>query len=130
MTRNNGVWLGFIVLLTAFALYVAIPADIKGVTPDEPICSELRDNPTLNTGDVVCSENIVLDLNSDNNPEFQVNVTQSLGLDLVGGLRVLLQADVPVDTFTAEDLAETANNVGRRINAPWSNRSHSAGTRE
>jgi protein-export membrane protein SecD len=117
MTRNNGVWLGFIVLLTAFALYVAIPADIKGVTPDEPICSELRDNPTLNTGDVVCSENIVLDLNSDNNPEFQVNVTQSLGLDLVGGLRVLLQADVPVDTFTAEDLAETANNVGRRINA-------------
>jgi protein-export membrane protein SecD len=58
----------------------------------------------------------VLDTNNDGTPEFQLNVTQSLGLDLVGGLRVLLQAELPADQFTAADLSETANSVGRRVN--------------
>ena len=47
------------------------------------------------------------------NPEFE----QPLGLDLVGGFRVLLQAELPPDAFTADELQETANSVSRRINA-------------
>lgn len=39
------------------------------------------------------------------------------GLDLVGGLRVLLQAELPSDAYTMSDLRETANNVDRRVNA-------------
>ena len=46
-----------------------------------------------------------------------LHITQSLGLDLVGGLRVLLQADIPTQNFSREELAETANNVSRRVNA-------------
>ena len=47
------------------------------------------------------------------NPEFE----QPLGLDLVGGFRVLLRAELPPDAFTADELQETANSVSRRINA-------------
>ncbi|QPC80971.1 protein translocase subunit SecD [Phototrophicus methaneseepsis] len=110
-------WLVFIFVLAIFCLYVALPAETKGVTPDDPICEEWKRDETTFTGDVRCTENIVLDLQNDNQPEFQLNVTQSLGLDLVGGLRVLLEADLPPDAFSAEDLAETANNVDRRVNA-------------
>lgn len=47
------------------------------------------------------------------NPEFE----QPLGLDLVGGYRVLLQAELPSDAYTTDELRETANSVSRRINA-------------
>jgi preprotein translocase subunit SecD len=47
------------------------------------------------------------------NPEFE----QPLGLDLVGGFRVLLQAELPADAFTTDELRETANSVSRRINS-------------
>lgn len=47
------------------------------------------------------------------NPEFE----QPLGLDLVGGFRVLLQAELPSDAYTTDELRETANSVSRRINA-------------
>lgn len=47
------------------------------------------------------------------NPQFE----QPLGLDLVGGLRVLLQAELPDDAYTTDDLRETANSVSRRVNA-------------
>lgn len=47
------------------------------------------------------------------NPRFE----QPLGLDLVGGLRVLLQAELPDDAYTTDDLRETANSVSRRVNA-------------
>lgn len=110
-------WLVVIILLTAFCIYVALPADVKGVTPDAPICDELREDPNLNTGDVRCTENITFDFNGDFQNDFTIPITTSLGLDLVGGLRVLLQADLPLDQFTPEDLAETANNVNRRVNA-------------
>ncbi|MCA9894512.1 MAG: hypothetical protein KC615_16095, partial [Anaerolineae bacterium] len=110
-------WLVFVILLTVFCFYVALPADVKGVTPDDPICAEWKIDHTINTGDVRCSESIALDINNDREPDIGLNITQSLGLDLVGGLRVLLEADIPVGTFSAEDLAETANNVDRRVNA-------------
>lgn len=43
---------------------------------------------------------------------------QPLGLDVVGGLRVLLAADLPADvTIDASELQQTANNVSKRVNA-------------
>lgn len=82
-------WLLLIVLLAAIALRVSLP----------------------NGGD------LVVDSNGDGVPEIVLSVDQPLGLDLVGGLRVLLRADLPPEQFTAEDLGQTANNVARRIDA-------------
>ncbi len=59
--------------------------------------------------------NVSVDFNDDEEPDLVI--TQPLGLDLVGGLRVLLQAELPQSAYTLEDLRETANNVGRRVNA-------------
>ena len=87
--RANIRWLVLIVLLTAFALRVSLPG----------------------------SEDLVIDSNGDGEPEFFLSVQQSLGLDLVGGLRVLLKADLPPGQYSAEDLGQTANNVSRRIDA-------------
>ena len=87
--RANIRWLVLIVLLTAFALRVSLPE----------------------------SEDLVIDSNGDGEPEFFLSVQQSLGLDLVGGLRVLLKADLPPGQYSAEDLGQTANNVSRRIDA-------------
>ena len=87
--RANIRWLVLIVLLTAFALRVSLPG----------------------------SEDLVIDSNGDGEPEFVLSAQQSLGLDLVGGLRVLLKADLPPGQYTAEDLGQTANNVSRRIDA-------------
>lgn len=82
-------WLVFIVLVSVFALWVSLP-DTQG---------------------------IVIDNNNDGEPEFALNVQQALGLDLVGGLRVLLKADLPASQYTVDDLRQTANNVSRRIDA-------------
>ncbi len=87
--RANIRWLVLIVLLTAFALRVSLPG----------------------------SEDLVIDSNGDGEPEFVLSAQQSLGLDLVGGLRVLLKADLPPGQYSAEDLGQTANNVSRRIDA-------------
>jgi protein-export membrane protein SecD len=82
-------WLIVIVLLAAFCLWVVIPAE----------------------------EDLVLDFNDDDTPEFVFRAQQPLGLDLIGGLRVLLEAEIPTSEFSQEDLVETANNVSRRVNA-------------
>lgn len=87
--RNHMQWLAFIVVLAIFCAWVALPS----------------------------TESVVIDTNDDGEPELILNITQSLGLDIVGGLRVLLQADLPASEYTAEDLAETANSVSRRVNA-------------
>ncbi len=105
-------WLAFIVALTAFCLWVATPPETKGVQSEA--CA-LAGEPA--PADLKCSENLELDFDGDGAPEFVLNITQSLGLDLVGGLRVLLQADTAADSFTADELGETANNVSRRVNA-------------
>ncbi len=107
---SHARWLIFIVLLSAFCVWVATPPEFKGVQAEA--CAE-----TEPSADLKCSENLVIDANGDGEPEFVLNITQSLGLDLVGGLRVLLQADTAIDNFTLEDLGETANNVARRVNA-------------
>lgn len=57
------------------------------------------------------------DFNGDEEPDIYLLGQQPLGLDLVGGLRVLLQTTVDPSTYTIEDLQETANNVERRVNS-------------
>jgi len=93
-------------------MWVATPPEFKGVQTEA--CQTASPEDQL---DLKCSENVELDFNGDGESDFVLNITQSLGLDLVGGLRVLLQADVPVTSFSLEDLSETANNVSRRVNA-------------
>lgn len=63
------------------------------------------------------NQGIHIDTDNDGVTDISLNVQQSLGLDLVGGLRVLLQAELPTSAFTIDDLRETANNVARRVNA-------------
>ncbi len=57
------------------------------------------------------------DINNDGRQDVDWNIQQSLGLDLVGGLRVLLEAELPTDAFTLEELQQAANNVARRVNS-------------
>ncbi len=82
-------WLIIVVMIAAFCVWVSLPET---------------------TG-------IHIDSDNDGVTEFDFNVQQSLGLDLVGGLRVLLQAELPVGSFSAEDLRQAANNVAKRVNA-------------
>lgn len=82
-------WLVIILALTALAIWVSLP-DTTGFN---------------------------LDINNDGVPEMDVTLRQSLGLDLVGGLRVLLAAELPPGSYTIEDLRQAANNVSRRVNA-------------
>ena len=107
---SHARWLILIVLLTAFCIWIATPPAFKGVQTEA--CAAAEDPSGLK-----CAENLEIDWNRDGENDFVLNITQSLGLDLVGGLRVLLQADIPADNFTMDDLAETANNVSRRVNA-------------
>lgn len=87
--NSNVRWLIIIVVIAAFCVWVSLPET---------------------TG-------IHIDSNNDGTTDISLNVEQSLGLDLVGGLRVLLQAELPPGSYTAEDLRQAANNVARRVNA-------------
>jgi protein-export membrane protein SecD len=82
-------WLIGIVLLTAFCIWVSLPET---------------------TG-------LRIDLDNDGNADIVLNVQLSQGLDIVGGVRVLLQSELPPSAYTIEDLRQTANNVARRVNA-------------
>jgi preprotein translocase subunit SecD len=102
-------WLIVIVLLAAFAVWVALPGTI--ITNVSATCYQGTDStPAPEQG-------IHLDFNGDCDEDFSLNVRQALGLDLVGGLRVLLQAELPPGTYTIDDLRQAANNVERRVNA-------------
>lgn len=87
--RSHFRWLIFILILTIFCIWVILPET---------------------TG-------IHIDTDGDGADDISLNVQQSLGLDLVGGLRVLLQSQLPPGSFTPEDMRTTANNVERRVNA-------------
>lgn len=102
-------WLVFIVLLTGFALWVSAPDTI--ITNVADSCYALENAPPKP------DQGIHLDTNDDCIEEFTLNVKQTLGLDIVGGLRVLLQADLPVGSFQLEDLRNAGNNVSRRVNS-------------
>jgi len=88
VNRHVG-WLIVIILLCLFAGWVSLP-DTQGIHWDS---------------------------NNDGEVDVVLDVRQSLGLDLVGGLRVLLEAELPPGSFTAADLQQAANNVARRVNA-------------
>ncbi|MCB9451860.1 MAG: protein translocase subunit SecD [Anaerolineaceae bacterium] len=102
-------WLIFIIVITIFCVWVAVPdAPITNISPN---CVASNQQVTYT------DEGIHIDTNDDCEPDINLNVQQALGLDLVGGLRVLLQADLPPGTFSVEDLRQAANNVSRRVNA-------------
>ncbi len=105
-------WLILIIALSLFCIWVATPPEFKGVETEACAKATAEELESLR-----CSENLEIDADGDGENEFTLNITQSLGLDLVGGLRVLLQADIPTQNFTREELSETANNVSRRVNA-------------
>lgn len=100
-------WLIFILLLAGFAFWISLP-DTR-LSNLSPFC------PDYET--VQSAEGIYLDLNNDCESDITLNVRQSLGLDVVGGLRVLLKADLPPGQYTAGDLRQTRDNVARRIDA-------------
>ncbi len=106
---SHARWLIFIALLSAFCVWVATPPEFKGVQTEACAAGDAAGRK--------CSENLTIDFNGDGEADFVLNITQSLGLDLVGGLRVLLQADTAIANFSLEELGETANNVARRVNA-------------
>jgi len=85
--RRHWFWLLFILVLAVGAVWITLPEDAKGFQ---------------------------IDLNNDGENDY---TEFSQGLDIVGGLRVLLQAELPSDSFTSAELRETANSVSRRVNA-------------
>ncbi len=87
--RRHLIWLVLIIVLSLGAIWIILPGN----------------------------EGLILDTNNDGTPEVNFPLHQALGLDIVGGLRVLLQAELPPGSYSAGDLAEAANNVSRRVNA-------------
>lgn len=87
--RNNIRWLIVVIAVTAFAVWVILP-----------------DN-----------QGIHIDTDGDGTSDLNLNVEQNLGLDLVGGLRVLLAAELPAGSYSVSDLQQAANNVSRRVNS-------------
>lgn len=86
MTRHYR-WFVIILLLTAFCIWIGTPL----------------------------SDGFSIDTDNDGTADITVN-PQPLGLDLVGGVRVLLEAALPPGAFTREDLQRAADNVNRRVN--------------
>ncbi len=100
-------WFAIVLMLAIGAIWIALPN-----TPKPDFLLRGGDENRL----VQCLEEQRL------NPEidcsgFEPSFEFSQGLDIVGGLRVLLQAELPSDAFTVEELSETANSVDRRVNA-------------
>ncbi|HYO89853.1 MAG TPA: hypothetical protein VER79_14485, partial [Candidatus Limnocylindrales bacterium] len=87
--RQHVIWLVLILVLVLLSIWIVLPSN----------------------------EGLMIDANNDGELEVNVPLRQSLGLDIVGGLRVLLQAELPAGAFTPEDLQEAANSVSRRVNA-------------
>jgi protein-export membrane protein SecD len=76
-------WLILIILLVAFAVWVVLP-----------------DNPGIH-----------LDTNGDGANEFDVTIAVRQGLDLRGGLQVLLEADLPEGAAPAEGAMDEARRI-------------------
>jgi preprotein translocase subunit SecD len=102
-------WLIVIIVMAVAAVWVALPGTI--ITNVSASCYETTGAPPKP------EQGVHLDFNGDCKEDIGLNVRQALGLDLVGGLRVLLQAELPVGSYAIEDLRQAANNVGRRVNA-------------
>jgi protein-export membrane protein SecD len=101
MSRHY-TWLVLIVIMMVGAIWLLLPD-----TPKPDFLLRGADEEALAT----CERNPEADCS-----EFKGDFEFQQGLDLVGGLRVLLQAELPPEAFTLEDLKQTANSVTRRIN--------------
>lgn len=86
--RSHAVWLGVIVVIALVSLWVSLP------------------NPGIH-----------IDLNGDGEPEIDREIEIRPGLDLQGGLRVLLAADLPPDQVGAGDMDTARRIVENRVNA-------------
>lgn len=106
-------WLIVIVFLMVFCTWLVWPTEGDSVFDFN---NDGIPNLIIERGSNLDNEAELNGLNLDPEEEPTI-IKQALGLDLIGGLRVLLQASVPADTFTQEDLIETANNVSRRVNS-------------
>jgi protein-export membrane protein SecD len=100
-------WLILIVLIGVFAIWVSLPTTRLTNIPSTCFAEGVE----------VPEQGIQIDANNDCISDITVNVKQSLGLDLVGGLRILLQSELSPDNFTPDELQQAANNVARRVNA-------------
>lgn len=107
MQQRHVFWLAFIVVLAGLCVYLLVPE-----TPKPEFLLRGGNEEALEE----CERQALTDITVDCS-RFQPDFEFSQGLDLVGGLRVLLQAELPDDSFTREELQETANNVGRRVNS-------------
>lgn len=87
MNRSRNTWLIIIILLLAFSLWVDLSKNVTIINP------------------------------FNQKPLFTRNVDLRLGLDLRGGLQVLLEADVPADrVVTAEEINNARNILENRAN--------------
>ncbi|MEO8611626.1 MAG: protein translocase subunit SecD [Chloroflexota bacterium] len=102
-------WLVLTLILIVFAIWVSLPNTIITNVPDT--CYDGTPGKTKP------EQGLHIDFDGDCKDDVGINVRQVLGLDLVGGLRVLLQAELPPGSFTVEDLRLAANNVEKRVNA-------------
>jgi preprotein translocase subunit SecD len=106
--RGQFRWLIPILILSVFAVWVSLPDTI--ISNVQPSCYK-------NVSGGAPTQGIHLDFDGDCIEEVSLNVRQSLGLDIIGGLRVLLEADLPPGSFTAQNLQDAANNVSKRVDA-------------
>jgi protein-export membrane protein SecD len=104
-------WLIAIVILTAFCIWLVFPTENDSVFDFD---NDGIPNFIIQRGSVLDNQADMEDIDPELEPYI---IKQPLGLDLVGGLRVLLQASIDSSTFSQEDLVETANNVSRRVNS-------------
>src|SRR6185369_5073829 len=102
-------WLVLTLILIVFAIWVSLPNTIITNVPDT--CYDGTPGKTKP------AQGLHIDFDGDCKDDLGINVRQVLGLDLVGGLRVLLQAELPPGSFTVDDLRLAANNVEKRVNA-------------
>ncbi len=107
--RGHIRWLIVILLLTGFALWVSLPNTLISNVSNS--CYGTTENPTKP------EQGLHLDFNDDCTEDIGLNVKQVYGLDIIGGLRVLMQADLPAGSYTVEDLRNASNNVNKRVNA-------------
>ncbi|MCA0452871.1 MAG: protein translocase subunit SecD [Chloroflexi bacterium] len=107
--RGHIRWLIVILLLTAFAVWVSLPNTLISNVSDS--CYGTEENP------VKPDQGIHFDFDDDCDVDIGLNVKQVFGLDIIGGLRVLLQADLPAGSYTIEDLQNASNNVNKRVNS-------------
>lgn len=107
MQQRTVLWLTLVIVLIGLCVYLIAPD-----TPKPDFLLRGGNEEALRE----CVRQSATDITADCS-RFEPDFEFSQGLDLVGGLRVLLQAELPSDTFTREELQETANNVGRRVNS-------------